>query len=253
MKFSLSWVQAEWTLRSSRLKIERAKKHLLEFEAEKDFFLSTKPYGVAARFKPEQKLTEYVVGTVPEIPDSLSVIVGDVVHNLRSSLDHLASELVRDAGGSDAGIYYPICENFQRYQSESPGKTRGMRPEAKEAIDSTKPYGGGNEALWGLHQLSITDKHKLLVPVAHRVGTFSVNLTSEYRNYFMAFPAPFEEGAVIGAIEGEREESDMQFAFDLVFGYPEVFTQLPVVETLSGLALWADAIVAHFDADSEAC
>jgi hypothetical protein len=29
-------------LRSSRLKIERAKKHMLEFEAERDSFLSTK-------------------------------------------------------------------------------------------------------------------------------------------------------------------------------------------------------------------
>jgi hypothetical protein len=234
-------------LRSSHLKIERAKKHLLEFEAERDAFLSTKPYKVSARFNSEQDLTEYVVGELPEIPDSVSVIVGDVVHNLRSSLDHLASELVRDAGFSDAGVYYPICENLQKYQSESPGKTRGMRAEAKKVIDGTRPYGGGNEALWGLHQLSVTDKHKLLVPVAHRIGTFSVNLTPEFRNYYMVFPAPFEEGAVLGAIQGKCEESEMQFAFDLVFGYPEVFFQLSVVETLNGVAAWVGAIVAHFE------
>ncbi len=234
-------------LRSSLLKIERAKKHILEFEVERDSFLSAKPFRVTARFNPEQNLTDYVVGVIPEIPDSLSVIVGDAVHNLRSSLDHLACELVRDAGFPDSGIYYPICENFQKYQSESPGKTRGMPSKAKDAIDSTRPYGGGNEALWGLHQLSVTDKHKLLVPVAHRVGTFSVSLTSEYREMFFAFPAPFEEGDVLGAIQGKCEESEMQFAFDLVFGYPDVFMQLPVADTLGKLAGWVAAIVAHFD------
>jgi len=181
------------------------------------------------------------------MPDSLSVIVGDVVHNLRSSLDHLASKLVRNAGFSDAGIYHPICENFQKYQSESPGKTRGMPAEAKKAIDSTRPYGGGNEALWGLHQLSVTDKHKLLVPVAHRVGRFSINLTPEYRNFFMPFPVPFEEGDVLAAVQGKCEGSEMQFAFDLAFGYPEVFIELPVVDALSKVAGWVSAIVAHFD------
>ena len=40
-----------------------------------------------------------------------------------------------------------------------------MRADAKEAIDALKPYGGGNDFLWRLHDLNNIDKHRLLFTV----------------------------------------------------------------------------------------
>lgn len=40
---------------------------------------------------------------------------------------------------------------------------KGMRADAKKAIDDLKPYRGGNAALWQLHELNNIDKHKFLL------------------------------------------------------------------------------------------
>jgi hypothetical protein len=153
---------------------------------------------------------------------------------------------VRDAGFPDTGIYYPICETREKYESQSGKKTKGMPPAAKRAIDNTQPYGGGNDALWGLHQLSIRDKHKLLILVGHKIGTFSIPLSPEAREITFAFPAPFEEGAILGALPGEQEANQhMQFAFDIELGEPPAFAGYSIGEIFGYLVQMVKAIVAH--------
>ena len=41
-----------------------------------------------------------------------------------------------------------------------------MLPEAVEAIDKLKPYKGGNDALWRIHELDNVDKHRSLFTLA---------------------------------------------------------------------------------------
>ena len=73
------------------LKLERAKKHILDLESEWTTFLKTKPYHVV--FKDDLQTGEriYYVERVNDIPPVILVIVGDVLQNLRSALDHLAT------------------------------------------------------------------------------------------------------------------------------------------------------------------
>jgi hypothetical protein len=42
-----------------------------------------------------------------------------------------------------------------------------MRADAIAAIDAAKPYKGGNEPLWRIHELNNIDKHRSLFSVAH--------------------------------------------------------------------------------------
>ena len=53
------------------------------------------------------------------------------------------------------------------YESIKAGKVDGMRLDAKEAIDRLKPYKGGNDPLWRVHELDNIDKHRALFTVAH--------------------------------------------------------------------------------------
>ncbi len=46
-------------------------------------------------------------------------------------------------------------------------KLMGMRPAAVRAIDELKPYKGGNDQLWRIHELDIIDKHHALFTVGH--------------------------------------------------------------------------------------
>ena len=41
-----------------------------------------------------------------------------------------------------------------------------MRQSAKLAIDAARPYKGGNQALWSIHELNNIDKHRSLFTVA---------------------------------------------------------------------------------------
>ena len=47
----------------------------------------------------------------------------------------------------------------------------GMR---KQAIDAVKPYKGGNDSLWRLHQLNLADKHRFLITVGSQLWSIDL-------------------------------------------------------------------------------
>jgi hypothetical protein len=160
-----------------RVKIERAKKHLRDLAAEVLGLESTTvvvmnsdtdvpPHPIAALHSPIPPGFR----TIPTLPFDVVSIAGDIVHNLRSALDHLAHQLVL-VGSPDTApsrrIEFPIAETPIKYEAEKARKVEGMRPEAIEAIDRLKPYKGGNDALWRIHELDNIDKHRALFTMAH--------------------------------------------------------------------------------------
>ncbi len=234
-------------LRGAHLKIDRAKKHISDLDAERARFLGSNPYAGVAKFHPETDTTEFVLQSLPDIPDTIPLILGDAVHNLRAALDHLACELVRSAGVEPKGVYFPICETAEKYEAESAGKTKGMPAEAKSEIDRIRPYGGGNDGLWGLHRLDIIDKHRLLPTVGMRVGSFQVNLSLTPTEYNFAMPSVLEVGDTIGWIPGNHEaDKQMAVTADIAFGEPEIFQGRPMIETLTELANYVKIVVTHF-------
>jgi hypothetical protein len=69
----------------ARSKIERAKKHISDFDRERVAFLDTNPYVIVTKFNTEKNTTESIMGPMPKIPAHLSLTVGDAVQNLRSA------------------------------------------------------------------------------------------------------------------------------------------------------------------------
>ena len=55
---------------------------------------------------------------------------------------------------------------------------RGVPKVAVDFIKEAEPYQGAGNPLWRLHQLDITDKHKLLVPVGMAHWALSANALS---------------------------------------------------------------------------
>lgn len=94
------------------LKLERARRHLAEFESVLKEYLASNPFQVAARVDPDTKRPNYYVSAVRPVPDELRLIAGDAIQNLMSCLDHLAYQLVaEDSGGAPPNprwIYFPI-------------------------------------------------------------------------------------------------------------------------------------------------
>jgi hypothetical protein len=113
-------------------------------------------------------------------PSSLSLIIGDCLHNLRSALDNLAFELaLTEAQGPLAkeiedNSAFPI-QHVQTKKSKNNFErmTAGIPRKAKQAIADLQPYLRGEKysthPLWQLNELSRRDKHRL-PPVASLVN-----------------------------------------------------------------------------------
>lgn len=182
-------------------------------------------------------------------PPKIQEIMGDAIHNLRASLDHLAVAVVGLNDKSPRGVYFPFCENVD--DLEVMIKRRNFHrasPEALDLLRSLKPYPGGNDALRGLHDLDNLDKHNKLIAVLHMVNITHLkvgNLTIE--------------NGLIGAPDGARLIVMPRFAIEADAPKPirlglaatfggGPFNQGPIVPTLKGLANLCFGIGEAFEA-----
>src|SRR5271169_2770154 len=97
-------------------------------------FPRTKPYGI--RFEDDLNARErtYYVVSVPDVPLPISLMAGDILQNLRSSLDHLATHLVHRNGGKVTGLTcFPIADSATEYMT--PRFRRKVHGMGEDAID----------------------------------------------------------------------------------------------------------------------
>jgi hypothetical protein len=107
-------------LLSAHLKVERAKKHIADLEDAIRAFLGSHPYEVATRRDRQTRRLSYDLARIEDVPTNISAIAGDAIHNLRSSLDHLAYRLflagTEATSGLEHKVFFPIAEDATRYQ-----------------------------------------------------------------------------------------------------------------------------------------
>jgi hypothetical protein len=229
-------------------KYEWAKKHVDNFEVAVDHFRRSNPHTVRRKDNVQAGYVTYCVENVPVIPDELPLMLGDAIHNLRSTLDYLARELVVVAGGTpDKYTSFPIFDSAKAYVELSRSKVPSLRQPCLEILDRIQPYKGawGNK-LWQLHQLDIVDKHRLLltiatVPVGHtmvpsqkaafdaRGVAFDPEGIAVYQYLFAAYNPrvkPLQAGDEIGTFLASDVDENMGFSFDVAFNEPDIIEGL---------------------------
>ena len=155
------------------VKLNRAQIHLHVFNDKVGKRLEKEQQSVSRHVEDNGAKHVYRFDGSTDLPDDWSAMIGDVLHNLRSALDHLAWQLVLAAGGKPNKWrnYFPIHLACPKDQDGFPvplylaGK---VSVEAIEFIESVQPYHGRNsderrEALWLLHDLNRIDKHRELL------------------------------------------------------------------------------------------
>jgi len=75
------------------LKVARADEHLQTLAAEIHWWVGSDPYRITEEIDPETNNRTLSAERFGNPPLKLSLVIGDVVHNLRSGLDHLALAL----------------------------------------------------------------------------------------------------------------------------------------------------------------
>ncbi|HUF60065.1 MAG TPA: hypothetical protein VMR89_11410 [Actinomycetota bacterium] len=202
---------------SSRLKIDRAHERRNALNTEFLTFLSSHPYDITAHF--DRDKSEVVVeAIVRKNPDPMwSVAVGEILHDIRSSLDHLVWQLVGANRGRLLPVHVPRKSPWTKLQYPLVGKAgeftnrkgtwlNGVSPAAQKMIESTQPYAGRHNsrsrALRLLRDLSNIDKHRML----HLLGGISeergpgsdIRVEDAMVEAGRLRSGPFEDGAELG-------------------------------------------------------
>jgi hypothetical protein len=187
---------------SVKLKIERARQLRNDLAAISDVFLQRRPYNICLSYDAFAcKASLYIVQR-EVIPDQISLLLGDIVHNLRASLDHLIFELVKGAisEAKHKSIQFPFAKGQHHFEEilNSTGAIKAGR-EVVTILRAMKPYPNGNHWLVALHELDILDKHRLVLPSACAAKTTAGYLGNTFGiNFFNNSPADVEIRLSVG-------------------------------------------------------
>nr|WP_315053043.1 hypothetical protein [uncultured Brevundimonas sp.] len=165
----------------ARLKLVWADHHIGQLQAIWDAYCKTDFCKVVIQDHPEGGQEIRIVSVDP-LPAEMVLTLGDAVHNLRSVLDYVVSEVLH---WKDTRLTFPMGETREELVSAfsvergepCAGCGRGSRKGRYAAvetaipgiaafiIDEIRPYKAADGLLWPLNKLDVRDKHRLLIPV----------------------------------------------------------------------------------------
>lgn len=226
-----------------RVKIERAKKNLDNLERELIAY-GPKHFHAATSHRDAQTgdVVVHAVQRWRKFPFDALAAAGDVIQNLRSALDYLAQQLVWAGSGSEPSrqVQFPIAKDADAYESAKASRVEGMCPKAIKFIDSLKPYKGGNDALWRIHELNNIDKHRTLFTYAEDCFLTADWLPSEWPFNLKASNPNFA-----GAFDPDVEK-DMEFELEKALSDPQIAEGNSLLPSLHQLVDFVDGLILKF-------
>jgi|SRR5579862_582209 len=162
------------SLEGAYRKLGRAKQHSDELWTIILGFLKQHAYGGFTEDRNGYVVT-IKVPDVPSVPPEVSLLLGDAIQNMRAALDYLVFQLAKlDDPGVDheRTTMFPVFSKRKDFRDRGAWRIKMLTPQHRARIESLQPYNRGNRAdrhpLARLVDLSDHDKHRLLIPTAHR-------------------------------------------------------------------------------------
>lgn len=152
-------------------KLDRAEEHRQEYDQLVEDFVGAEPYTIYSQYDPETGWHTLRWQVLREPPlQRMALVFGDMVSNLRATLDYLVWQLVL-AGGMRPGrrTGFPVVRRAKDWEVQSKSALRGVQPPWVEEIEARQPYNRPDDP--SIHPLAILDhvnnlnKHRFL-PVA---------------------------------------------------------------------------------------
>ena len=253
----------------ARLKIWRAKKHIQELWLDVEKFMQDRPFRVVVKHRPQAG--EYLIVTkrYKTIPDYWSLIIGDIVHNLWSSLDLAIYSMASDKATDPHALTFP----FVREEKWLEGKIKSTQVDfagtnVVRYIRALKPYRDGNPVLSGIFRLDTRDKHRLLILTGQVLdfnkatlraiipGSPPINWPDSIGK--IRFPHPDEdevqlfkgfidyssaEWARFKSSADHEEEPYIRLPYFIAFGEGQPFEGSPVIPTLKDCVYVIEGII----------
>lgn len=153
-------------LEGARAKLDRGEDVIEQLNTAIVAYMGESPYEIVGQFEPER--SEYVFrGRVTQpVPLVIGVIVGEIIHDVRSALDHLVWQLALLNTATPTRVtQFPIAISEEEFRSNrGQNMIRDLAPKHRTAIEELQPYKGTDTglALYDLRVLSNTDKHRVI-------------------------------------------------------------------------------------------
>jgi hypothetical protein len=187
---------------TSRLKIARARQHIFELETFISAFYEANPLRLMVEEGTDPSIQDQMccwnVRGFTELPPQISIIIGDAVHNLRTSLDILAGDLVQLNSGNRKNVYFPFAGSANDLDAQINDKKMCRASiDVQKLLRSMKPYKGGNASLRVIHDLDARDKHSAIIASVGGVAS------PEFILHFKGQPNPIPEFASTLHVDGQ--------------------------------------------------
>jgi len=169
--------------RDARLKIDRADKHIKEV---KTAVLALHEAYVSIIEEDADTGGHSIKYECPDLEDRLieiALATGDVIHNLRTALDYAWIAVIDKLSlPQTKWTKFPFSESAELLNHTlTQRQIHTTSPILLEKlVADIKPYRAGNLYLWALHDLDITDKHKLLLPLVNYAGAKGIRVEDEH-------------------------------------------------------------------------
>jgi hypothetical protein len=234
-------------------KLRRAHEHLEQLYGELNAYTSQERHRVVSEREEvdgDLLYTLRVEVTEPLGNPRWGLLVGDLIQNLRASLDHLVWQLVLLNGAEPIrDNQFPICAERERYW-EARGRNPSVRDRTlagvaehhRERIDSVQPfmaprldeYFPDYHVLMVLARLSNIDKHQLITGAFVNIGEIDSSMfdisTGDgsgladieiYQHALFADRTEIARLRMVGVTPGLGVKIDVKLPLEIGFGYPK--------------------------------
>jgi hypothetical protein len=147
-------------------KVQLAHSELQAYQTDHLVVFKTNP--IRLRTEPEREPLRYRFAAeyVPKLPHRLGARLGSIVHGLRSALDHLMWQVVREDGSAepDSGVRFPVADSVEELRADHPWLSR-LSAEHLALVMEDQPFrSGSGDALSELERLAAVERHEALLP-----------------------------------------------------------------------------------------
>lgn len=220
------------------LKAERATHHISELECIFVAYERANRRSLTADFHVASGTKARVYGA--SLPDHTPTVLGDVLHNLRVSLDHAYCILVKENQNEiNKHTRFPFSKEVggQGLRGSYNGHAKtGNAPSQKVLdyiFDVIQPFAGGaGSDLLSLHDLDIADKHMVLLPTQR--ATTITNMTDKNGNTINIHSTGFDQDVLLINTDLSNNPN-MQASITPCFGAGQPLEGQEIIPTLHRL------------------
>lgn len=213
----------EQTFVQSRLKIQRANRHINEARQWFAAYLQGDFHNLVDE-RDTQTGRQSIKLVVMPIPADLVLAVGDAFHCLSSALEYVMSGLMVAKTGEALRIHFPTNKSRDALRRSFMRPTAGRRESANrkimksfplvalEILTGLKPYEGGKYSLWEIRQADNLDKHNLIIPSTCVTEVRGVSLIDrKYNNIIQNTNLRVGSGNTLNVFGYQQVDSYLEF------------------------------------------